>query len=258
MGHKIGKDCKISKKAIINVEELEIGDRTIILDHAKIEGRKVILGKECFIHEYSWIGGGSCFENTAELIAGDFLHMGRFSHVNTAYGVYIGHEVGIGHMTNIWTHGAYPPIDYGFPVQFASVHIESRVWLPHAWVNPGVTIGVNTVVAAMSLVNKSLPARCLAGGIPAKVIKEYAFPSEHDFHPMHLNHYLNENFGSKYTYDYGPGVISHGRTNFDIRAREIRGPVTKGSERLKDLLRRCGIRFRYFIKEGKYIPWESE
>ena len=36
----------------------------------------------------------------------------------------------------------------------------------------GVTIGEGTVVAAGSVVNKSLPANVLAGGVPAKIIRE--------------------------------------------------------------------------------------
>jgi acetyltransferase-like isoleucine patch superfamily enzyme len=35
----------------------------------------------------------------------------------------------------------------------------------------GVTIGDNSVVAAMSVVTKSLPTNCIAAGVPAKVVK---------------------------------------------------------------------------------------
>lgn len=36
----------------------------------------------------------------------------------------------------------------------------------------GVTIGDNSVIGAMSLVTKDIPANCIAAGIPAKVIKQ--------------------------------------------------------------------------------------
>jgi acetyltransferase-like isoleucine patch superfamily enzyme len=36
----------------------------------------------------------------------------------------------------------------------------------------GVSIGDNTVVAAGSLVTHSLPANVVAGGVPAKVLKQ--------------------------------------------------------------------------------------
>lgn len=38
---------------------------------------------------------------------------------------------------------------------------------------PGVTIGENSVIGAGAVVNKSIPANCMAAGVPAKVIKRY-------------------------------------------------------------------------------------
>lgn len=254
---KVGKNVQISANATINVtEHFEVGEGSIINDYAKIEGRKITIGREAWIHEYSWIGGGSCFEQTSELIAGDFLHLGKFAHINTAAGVKIGDEVGIGHGSNIWTHGAYPPMDYGFPFQFSRVSIGDRTWLPHAWVNPGVNIGVNVVVAAMSLVNKDLPSRCYAAGIPAQIIQTDAFPNNIKFNPMDLSHFLKMHFEHKFKYDYKNGRIEYRNTIFDLEGRKIKGPADKDTERLKNLLRRCGIRFRYEIEDGEYALWK--
>ena len=53
------------------------------------------------------------------------------------------------------------------------VIIEKGVWLGvNVTVLKGVTIGENTLVAAGSLVTHSLPANVVAGGIPAKVLKQ--------------------------------------------------------------------------------------
>jgi acetyltransferase-like isoleucine patch superfamily enzyme len=55
----------------------------------------------------------------------------------------------------------------------APVCIGNGVWLgANVSVMKGVSIGDNTVIAAGSLVTRSLPANVVAGGIPAKVIKE--------------------------------------------------------------------------------------
>jgi acetyltransferase-like isoleucine patch superfamily enzyme len=55
----------------------------------------------------------------------------------------------------------------------APVIIEKGVWLGvNVTVLKGVTIGENTLVAAGSLVARSLPANVVAGGVPAKVIKQ--------------------------------------------------------------------------------------
>jgi acetyltransferase-like isoleucine patch superfamily enzyme len=54
----------------------------------------------------------------------------------------------------------------------APVTIEKGVWLSvNVTVLKGVTIGENTLVAAGSLVTRSLPANVVAGGVPAKVLK---------------------------------------------------------------------------------------
>lgn len=54
-----------------------------------------------------------------------------------------------------------------------AITIEDNVWIgANAVILQGVTIGKNAVVAAGSVVNRDVPANCLVGGMPAKVIKE--------------------------------------------------------------------------------------
>ncbi len=56
--------------------------------------------------------------------------------------------------------------------QAGPIILKKNVWLASGVsVMPGVTIGENTIVAAGSVVTKSLPANVLAGGVPAKVIR---------------------------------------------------------------------------------------
>jgi acetyltransferase-like isoleucine patch superfamily enzyme len=57
--------------------------------------------------------------------------------------------------------------------QIGDIVLERDVWLATGvMVMAGVTIGQGTVVAAGSVVTKSLPPRVLAGGIPARVIRQ--------------------------------------------------------------------------------------
>lgn len=53
------------------------------------------------------------------------------------------------------------------------VVIEDNVWLGmNTTVLKGVTIGENSIIAAGSVVTKSVPSDCIAGGNPARVIKK--------------------------------------------------------------------------------------
>lgn len=53
------------------------------------------------------------------------------------------------------------------------VHIGKHVWIgAGAIILKGVTIGDGAIIAAGSVVTRNIPARCLAAGNPAKVVKE--------------------------------------------------------------------------------------
>lgn len=55
----------------------------------------------------------------------------------------------------------------------APIHIGKNVWIgANATITSGVTIGDNSVIAAGAVVTKDIPANVVAGGVPARVIKE--------------------------------------------------------------------------------------
>jgi len=58
-------------------------------------------------------------------------------------------------------------------VQTKPIKIGNNVWIGmNCTILKGVSIGDGAVIAAGSLVNKDVPSRCLAGGVPSKILKE--------------------------------------------------------------------------------------
>lgn len=103
--------------------------------------------------------------------------------------------LGEGYINNDLRLGCYEKIEIGNDVRisenvsirdsdnheiFSSPHkksspikIGNHVWIGmNATILKGVTIGDGVIIAAGSVVNKDIPAKCLAAGVPAKVIKE--------------------------------------------------------------------------------------
>lgn len=251
-GVQIGRNVEIRV-----TEELVLGKNSMIGDATTIAGRRIALGREFYTNHHAEIGGGSCFEKPSSLRAGHWVHMGSYSMINTAMPVSIGDEVGMGRFTNLYTHGAYLSLAEGFPVAFAPITLGSRVWLPSATVNPGVTIGDDVVVGAGSLVTKDIPSHCLAVGIPARVIRDNYPPRPPD---DEVRKRIREYFGQleiAVTFE-GKGVsFQIGEARFDVHARTINGAASKDSEQAKNLLRRMGIRFAYEVEDGTWVPWRD-
>jgi hypothetical protein len=161
----------------------------------------------------------------------------------------------------VFTHGAYSSEVDGFPAKFAPVTIGDRVWLPYAIVNPGVTIGSDVVVGAMSLVNMNLPDGCLAAGVPARILREKAYPKRMD--AKEAESFLHAIVDQVLSYDEFRGRSSSVEaymcrtdgTTFDVQSRRVDGVADHFTEAIKNELRRHGVRFRYYAKNGKYVAW---
>jgi acetyltransferase-like isoleucine patch superfamily enzyme len=110
---------------------------------------------------------------------GDRCVIGRGSHVVAHHSLVIGDDVFTGPYVYITdqNHGyADPEVPIGrqMPVN-AAVRIGSGSWLgAGAVVLPGACIGCNVVIAAGSVVRGTVPDRCVAAGVPARVVRAYA------------------------------------------------------------------------------------
>ncbi len=278
---ELGDHCTVEDGVLVDVvDRLCVGSRGFIGRGSKIMGRNVELGPDFWGTGFT-IGGGSCFETRAIFSCGRFCHLGEQSFINIAREVRLGHEVGLGMETKIFTHGAYLSAFDGFPVSFAPVTVGDRVWIPNATVLPGVRIGSDVVVAAGSLVNSSLPDGVLAGGVPARVIQVHAYPRVLTLPEQKLwldffvdDLLVNTGFGSKlsirnrsdnrvvFSADGRELVVdcassNHevrpGQTVFSISDRAIFGLCDGSSESLRNILRRMGVRFWSTGVNGSYV-----
>jgi len=109
---------------------------------------------------------------------GDRCVIGRGSHIVAHCSLVIGDDVFTGPYVYITdqNHGyADPDVPIGRQTPLnAPVRIGSGSWLgAGAVVLPGADIGRNVVIAAGSVVRGTVPDRCVAAGVPARVVRSY-------------------------------------------------------------------------------------
>lgn len=108
---------------------------------------------------------------------GKNIHLGKRVFINAGCkfqdqgGIYIGDDVLVGHNCVIATLNHEMNPERRANLIPAPVRIGNRVWIgANVTILQGVTIGDGAVIAAGAVVNKDIPPRTLAGGLPAKVI----------------------------------------------------------------------------------------
>jgi acetyltransferase-like isoleucine patch superfamily enzyme len=110
-------------------------------------GKNITIGKNVFINS------GCRFQDQGGITIGD--------------GALIGHNVVLATLN----HDFAP--EKRSTIHPALIVIGRNVWIgASATLVPGVTVGDNAVIAAGAVVTKDVPANTIAGGVPAKVIRQ--------------------------------------------------------------------------------------
>ncbi len=166
----IGDHVEIGMACMIRAKEFRIGKYSKLEMLVIIDTYKVLIGEEVTIQEQVYIGGLKTDKSTIEI--GDLSMIFAQSVINPTHPIKIGKRVGIGGSNFLFTHGTWQPVLEGFPVAFGQITLEDGVWFPwRVFVLPNVHIGKEATLGAGSVVNRDIPARSLAAGVPARVLR---------------------------------------------------------------------------------------
>ena len=166
----IGKNVKFTKIPLIYIDrnsKLIIGDNVVInSDNSRYHlnmhsaskiildkpGGIIIIGNNCRIH-------GTCIHAYKSVTIGNNCLIAANTQIIDGNG----HELSFPNVEN-----RIKTVDEARPII-----IEDNVWIgANVIVLPGVTIGAGSVIAAGSIVSKDIPPMAVAGGNPARVIKD--------------------------------------------------------------------------------------
>ncbi len=144
----------------------------------------VSFGNNVGIGAYSRVVISTSLDNLGEFIKiGNNVGIGEFAYLGGAGGLEIGDDCIIGQYLSCHpeNHNYVNPFAlYRFQgVSRKGIKIGNNCWIgSKVTILDGVTIGDNCIIAAGSVVTKSIPANNIIGGVPAKVIRCMDFISK--------------------------------------------------------------------------------
>lgn len=164
--NKVGKNCRIQRGFDVEGEEsISIGDNFIGGERIRLYAwnlseknntdSKIKIGNDVCITE-------GCYLSAArQIIIKSGVLLGPNTFITDNF-----------HGGNTYEEMQIPPLKRSVHIKGAVV-IEKNVWIGrNVCIMPGVTIGEGAVIGANSVVTHDIPAFSIAGGVPARVIKE--------------------------------------------------------------------------------------
>lgn len=163
----------IAKNAKINVKNgTFVINRFVIKKDPFIGNLEMGKNSEINVTDTFFIHSGCdvmVFENAKLNLGSGYIN--RYCKIRCYEEITIGNNVAISENFTIWDNDAHSIISRS--KSKSPIVIGNKVWIgTNVTVLKGVTIGDGCIIAAGSVVTKNIPAKCLAAGIPAKVIKE--------------------------------------------------------------------------------------
>lgn len=160
----------------------QFGERSLLASNQLIiHPENITIGANSSIQRYCVLETCPVKSNKPNLVIGNNVSIGEYSHITCANSIKIGNGVLTGRFILITdnAHGTNNLADLDIPPLKRSVYskgtieIEDNVWLgDKVTILPGVKIGKGSVIAANAVVTKNIPPYSIAGGCPAKIIKK--------------------------------------------------------------------------------------
>lgn len=172
------RDAAFSTVASTGFESFGKGSR-ICLPFRVGNADKISIGSKVLIGAGSFLMVPLADAPAPAIVISDRVRMNQTA-ITAVDSVFIGEAVGIARGVYIsdHSHGFQEP---GVAIRdqplgrVAPVHIGAGAWIgQNAVIMPGVTIGEGAVIGANSVVRDDVPARCVAVGAPARVIRQLA------------------------------------------------------------------------------------
>jgi len=155
------------------IENFEIGKHCRIKSNSIIKSRYVKIGDNFRTFGAIDVGGGGWEDPESKFIVENGCQIGEKCFINTARSVVFKDKSALALGSSILTHGFWQSVLEGYSATYGSVTLGENSWVTvNCTILPNVTIGDNSIVAAGSVVTKNIPSNCLAGGVPAKIIRE--------------------------------------------------------------------------------------
>ena len=144
--------------------------------------------EDVLIDDNVWIYGSLVSQHHGKIHMGKYTKIGSRSKIFAVNSIIIGDYTAIADNTTICDNNNHPiNPDYRLYMRTTSEFDDARMWMhsdnapivigKNCWIGTnvriqkGVTIGDNSVIAACSVVTKSVPSNCIAAGNPAKIVK---------------------------------------------------------------------------------------
>jgi len=162
----------------------QVGEASFIEYPVVTLGEKYItIGSDFYAYARLRLEAYDCHLGNAyhpRIIIGNSVSLNYDCHIACINQVVIGDNVLIGSKVHITDHShgsisqealATPPAQRAL-VSKGPVIVENNVWIGEGVVVlPGVRIGKNSIIGANAVVTKDIPPNCVAGGVPARVIR---------------------------------------------------------------------------------------